>query len=730
MSISALAVGLAVQRTRRGKASSQRERILWIDRTSNLAVTIALDNDKAYPEVVASQELDRLWASGEVVQVADDYAYLATLDISDHQERCDRNWNAIASIVEDEPRCYDPPQRAKLVTAAEKATGRKRDMLLRDLRRYWQAGKQKAALATHYDRSGGPGVSRNFEGRTKAGRRGILEKHGHVGRGIPVTPEIATLFERYLKKFVLRKNPLKLSAAYIHLCKDHFSTRKTSPAGRVTVVLLPLDRRPTLRQFRYYAQKAYKISERKKAQDGIEAYEQTLRPVLGNSSKDVMGPGDVGQIDSTETDTHLVNSILRERPIGCATHYFMTDAFSGAIEGIFVGVERPSLLGARLTLANTASDKVEYCARYGIEIVESEWPCRHFPNSIIADKGELIAKAADELVEEQKLKITNLPARRPDWKGFVEGNFNLANHVLHSLPGARRRSSNPNRDDPRLSAALDIYGITQVLIEFTLHYDRSHILERHPFDLFEIQENIRPRPLDLWNWGVLHRSGALRVKSEDAIRMLLLERGEAVVSGYGLRFAHGDYDCKIAHDEEWFQNARAKGRWSVPICYDRRNLQFIYLLPKNRGPLIACHILRRDYQMIGQSLEDITDYAQFKKYDLALMREEETSSGATLAARVESVVEAQQRLTRDRKKIAPPLSKTEKRTGIRKNRDDERARQNAAIHAEHLKGLGMSTFPNTVTERGNTGDASGATSLAKYREERGLKALRERRQPK
>ena len=329
MNTSALAVGLVVRRMRRGRALSQRERILWLDRTSNLAVTIALDNDKAIPEVAVPRELDRLWASGDLVQVPDDYAYLATLDTSKHQKRCERNWAAIESIVTAEPSCYDPPQRAKLLTTAEKASKRKRDTLIRDLRRYWQAGKQKAALATHYDRSGGAGASRDFEGRSKPGARGIMEIHGHVERGIPVTKEIADLFTAYLKKYVLRTRPEKLSITYDHLCKDHFSARKKTPAGRLIVELLPLDRRPTLRQFRYYAQKHHNISERKKAQDGIEAYEQTLRPVLGNSSKDVMGPGDVFQIDATETDTYLVNSIRRERVIGCATHYFMTDVYSG-----------------------------------------------------------------------------------------------------------------------------------------------------------------------------------------------------------------------------------------------------------------------------------------------------------------------------------------------------------------------------------------------------------------
>jgi len=203
-----------------------------------------------------------------------------------------------------------------------------------------------------------------------------------------------------------------------------------------------------------------------------------------------------------------VNSILRERPIGRANHYFTTDAFSAAIAGIHVALESPSVLMVRQTLANASSSKVAFCKQLGIAIEEEEWPCHHFPSSLIADRGEVIAKSVDIVVDELQLKVTNLPAYRPDWKPFVEGNFALANHVLHTLPGAVRRDDTPRKKDSRLEAVLDLFGITKVLAEFALYYNPHHILKNHPFDRFEIQSNVRPRPLDLWRWGVLHRSGA------------------------------------------------------------------------------------------------------------------------------------------------------------------------------------------------------------------------------
>ena len=57
-----------------------------------------------------------------------------------------------------------------------------------------------------------------------------------------------------------------------------------------------------------------------------------------------------------------------------------------------------------MTLCNAASDKVAYCAEYGIEITESQWPCRYIPDSILADRGELEEPDADSAPETAALE--------------------------------------------------------------------------------------------------------------------------------------------------------------------------------------------------------------------------------------------------------------------------------------------------------------------------------------
>jgi hypothetical protein len=165
----------------------------------------------------------------------------------------------------------------------------------------------------------------------------------------------------------------------------------------------------------------------------------------------------------------------------------------------------------------------------------------------------------------------------------------------------------------------------------------------------------------------------------------------------------------------------------VPICFDRRNLNYIYLLPEGRRPLLACPILRRDEQMIGLSLEDIQDYQQFLSYRDALMREEQLAGKVDLQARTQDVVEEQRKRTRDRKKVAPAPSQSATRGGVRAHREEERARHNAQVHHDLPK-------PETPAARPPQGDpappAAAPASLDDYRQSRRLKLLRERRQGK
>jgi len=52
------------------------------------------------------------------------------------------------------------------------------------------------------------------------------------------------------------------------------------------------------------------------------------------------------------------------------------------------------------------SDKVEFCKKYDIEISEEEWPCKHLPDIIIADRGELLKGQKKKYSKKQVIVVS------------------------------------------------------------------------------------------------------------------------------------------------------------------------------------------------------------------------------------------------------------------------------------------------------------------------------------
>jgi len=136
----------------------------------------------------------------------------------------------------------------------------------------------------------------------------------------------------------------------------------------------------------------------------------------------VSGPGECFEIDATPANVHL-RSYLTGKPIGRATVYFCTDVFSKMITGYVANIENASWLNMMLALENVATDKVEYCRRYEINITEAQWPSKYLPQKLIADRGEGESYNADNLAASLNVEVINPPPYRADLKGDVESDF-------------------------------------------------------------------------------------------------------------------------------------------------------------------------------------------------------------------------------------------------------------------------------------------------------------------
>ena len=114
--------------------------------------------------------------------------------------------------------------------------------------------------------------------------------------------------------------------------------------------------------------------------------------------------------------------------------YIVVDVFSRMIVGIYVGFEGPSRVGAMMALANAASDKVEFCARFGIEIGEDYWPCKVLPDVLLGDRGEIASGLIETLINNFQVHVENATPYRADWKGIVEQRFVLCQSASNFDP--------------------------------------------------------------------------------------------------------------------------------------------------------------------------------------------------------------------------------------------------------------------------------------------------------
>ena len=67
-----------------------------------------------------------------------------------------------------------------------------------------------------------------------------------------------------------------------------------------------------------------------------------------------------------------------------------------------------------MALANTATDKVAYCAQFGIAIQPEDWPAHHLPGILLGDRGEIESEKIDTLINSFNVTVENTSSYRAD----------------------------------------------------------------------------------------------------------------------------------------------------------------------------------------------------------------------------------------------------------------------------------------------------------------------------
>jgi hypothetical protein len=598
------------------------DRVLWINEHYEIAFLIDINEEKALPRQVLISEIeDAIKSSAAIIVKKDPWTRIIVEEQLSSKEKLlrDNAWEIISQIVGQEPFIYDRYQRSSLIEqAAESYASQEGNdkpriaSIYKYLKRYWQRGKNANALLPDYKNSGGKGKQK-VAGNVKRGRPRKYANNPDIGIGINVTEETKMTFRVAISQFYHTSKKRSLVAAYEKMIEEYYSEEDLYSYDDLHGSLPLQDRIPTLRQFKYWYELEYgqNIEKKISTRIGKKEYLQNYRPITGNSTSEVAGPGARYQVDATIGDVYLVSSYNRKWIIGRPVIYVVIDVFSRMIAGVYVGLEGPSWLGMMMALANTATDKVEYCQQYGIDICVDDWPCHHLPDAILGDRGELISKNANIVTQNLNIKIENAAPFRPDWKGIVERHFRIINEkVKPFIPGAVDIDFNQRGGrDYRLDSKLDLDQFTQIVIHMILHHNNQHMLRDYPRTVEMIADEVLPIPAKLWQWGIVHCSGRLRTLDPDLIKLNLMPKGNATITESGIKFKGIYYTCNRADREMWFSRARSgslsRVEKKLEVSYDPRRMDYIYIPAEDGRSFTQCILLESQSKYVKRNLFDV-----------------------------------------------------------------------------------------------------------------------------
>lgn len=650
------------------------DRILWISEEQNALYAIDITKKKGLPVFYHVTDVSNAIETGKATWVDDDpwslHFFEEELSPAQREVR-DKAWNIIVELtgMENEPAIFIKKQRGAMIRKVAEKHNLREYYIYRHLFRYWQRGLNKNALIPDYVFSGGKGKNREPGER----KRGRPRKSMQFSEGINLTSQLRETICRSIKEFYLQSGKMSLPQAYQSMLKKYFSEDIEIDNGAVKVTLVEEEKRPSFTQFYQVYRKEFDESDAVKAREGEKEFLRNNRAITGDSTAEAFGPGEKFQFDATIADIYLVSRLKREHIIGRPVIYGVIDVFSRMVVGVYVGLEGPSWLGAMMALANVVQDKPKFCQEYGIVIEDEQWPCRHLPSALLADRGEMLQGDLEPLLDTLRIRGENTPAYRGDLKGIIERLFKtIQDEFRPTTPGAVQRDfQERGAQDYRLNAKLDIYQFTKIILAVIIEHNNMKVLPRYIRDQQMIAEDVKPIPIELWNWGVKNRSGSLRWIDEEIVKLNLMPRDSAVVTSRGILFKKMHYSCEIALKNRWFEKARQKGTWKIEVSYDPRIMSPIYIRSENGREYEVCRLLDKDLRFQGMSLSEVEDLLNYENTMTNDLKKEGLYSGVQVRALIDQVVE--EAITKTNNATQNGLQTKKKRLkGIRSNRKEER----------------------------------------------------------
>lgn len=406
--------------------------------------------------------------------------------------------------------------------------------------------------------------------------------------------------EQAIRRYYYGSKRLSLRAAYEMMLLEDY----VGPDGQLD------SDAPTWSQFRhyYYGHRLHKDPQKIIAREGLTKYQRDHRPAWGTSAGWRTQPGSY-QMDATQADIYLVSRQDRSIVVGRPYIYLAVDTSTHLIAGVYVGYscDETSVMAC---IEQAATDKVAYCARYGIEIKPEQWPSVGMPTEIITDQGrEFFGPGMGELCRRYGLEVLTLPPFRPDQKGCVEKSIDLLQQRYKPLLRGRGVIEDDAQErwatDYRTQATLDLDDFARVVIHSILYLNSGRLIDGKT-------------PAERW----LEMPPKLMTVNIEELHIQTLPRAVAKLTRKGIRI-----------NRIWYAPDNADGLTigdTYTIAYDPADLCRIHIILAER--ICPCHAVGLDRSL--SAAEQVKEYEAAKKNrEAARMRETASSIAATQAIR-------------------------------------------------------------------------------------------------
>ena len=577
--------------------SPRTVRILWIAPEQSHAYVFDVAAISAEVEMIQLSALHADLRAGHAsVLPADPYLMVVSQELlpPKHLQLRARAWQIIEPLVAQEPGIFEARQRGQMIAQATALHAVSHPTIYRYLRRYWQRGQTPNALLPDYGNSGGRGKVRQSSAGVKRGRP---RKNGvGAGPGLNADEEIRRTFRVATARYAASHDKFSRLGAYQQMLADFFVERSIdADSGRVLLAPGSVAQEvPTFGQFNYWLDhdddRPPEVARRPPAVDaallaGLPAPAaapiSTLTPASASTSTSTptstlapaaLPPGRPGSgfyLDAVRAEVQLVARGDRGQLAGRPLVYVVTDTFSRMVCGVYIGMGEAQWPHALLALANCSADKVRYSHQLGRSIDASQWPCHHLPETLFANSALTLGWSGDTLLNNFNLRCMAVEEGPADWRTVLEKRFRLLAPASQGAPC-------------RLDGVMDVDQFTRIVIDCILYYNNRQALAHAG----------GATPRRLWDWGVEHRGGGLKIYPEHLIRCSLMPVAQASVTANGIALDNRVYTCTRAINERWYDRARLRGSWSVRVAYDPGCMDTVYLLdPSTPMQFHPCHLV-------------------------------------------------------------------------------------------------------------------------------------------